>query len=96
MAVATTPVREALAAAAAGLGAAGVDSPRLDAELLLAEATGWTRARIAADPDAALDPAAAREFGVDGAPPAAPRAASPTSSGAGGSATSSSPWTGAF
>jgi release factor glutamine methyltransferase len=62
VAVATTPVREALAAAAAGLGAAGADSPRLDAELLLAEATGWTRAQIAADPDAALDPADAREF----------------------------------
>ena len=45
VAVATTPVREALAAAADGLGAAGVDSPRLDAELLLAEATGWTRAQ---------------------------------------------------
>jgi release factor glutamine methyltransferase len=62
VAVATTPVREALAAAAAGLGAAGAGSPRLDAELLLAEATGWTRAQIAADPDAALDPADAREF----------------------------------
>jgi len=62
VAVATTPVREALAAATGGLGAAGVDSPRLDAELLLSQATGWDRARLAADPDASLDPAAAREF----------------------------------
>ena len=62
MAVAATPVRDALAAAADGLGAAGVESPRLDAELLLAEAAGWSRAEIAADPDAPLDPAAARAF----------------------------------
>jgi release factor glutamine methyltransferase len=45
------------------LAAAGVDSPRLDAELLLAEATGWDRARLAADPEAGVDPAAARRFG---------------------------------
>ena len=57
-----TPVGEALAAATDGLRAAGVESPRLDAELLLAEATGWQRARIAADPDAAVNPGAAREF----------------------------------
>jgi release factor glutamine methyltransferase len=57
-----TPVRDALAAAADGFAAAGVDSPRLDAELLLCEATGFDRARLAADPDASLEPAAAREF----------------------------------
>ena len=48
-------VREALVAATDALGAAGVDSPRLDAEVLLAEATGWDRAKLAADPDAAVD-----------------------------------------
>jgi release factor glutamine methyltransferase len=56
-------VREALAAATDALAAAGVESPRLDAEVLLAEATGWDRARLAAEPDAAVDAAAARRFG---------------------------------
>jgi release factor glutamine methyltransferase len=40
-----------------------VDSPRLDAELLLAEATGWERARLAAEPEAGVLPAAGRRFG---------------------------------
>jgi release factor glutamine methyltransferase len=62
VAVATTPVRDALGAAADALRAAGVDSPRLDAEVLLAAASGRDRARLAAGPDAALEPAAAREF----------------------------------
>ncbi len=56
-------VRDALGASVDALTAAGVESPRLDAELLLAEATGWNRARLAADPDAAVPPAAARLFG---------------------------------
>jgi len=43
--------------------AAGVETPRLDAELLLAEATGWERARLAADPEAGIPAAAARRFG---------------------------------
>jgi release factor glutamine methyltransferase len=43
--------------------AAGVETPRLDAEVLLAEATGWERARLIADPDAELQPAAGRLFG---------------------------------
>ena len=38
-------VREALGAAADALVAAGVETPRLDAEVLLAEATGWDRAQ---------------------------------------------------
>ncbi|MFN8161175.1 MAG: peptide chain release factor N(5)-glutamine methyltransferase [Solirubrobacterales bacterium] len=42
--------RDLLGEAAARLAATGVDSPRLDAELLLAEATGANRAEIAADP----------------------------------------------
>jgi release factor glutamine methyltransferase len=54
--------REALSAAADALRAAGVEDPQLDAELLLAEATGWERARLLADPDAELPPPAARRF----------------------------------
>jgi release factor glutamine methyltransferase len=56
-------VREALEAASDAFTAAGVDSPRLDAEVLLAEATGTDRARLAADPDAVVDAPAARRFG---------------------------------
>ena len=56
-------VREALTAASEALAAAGVDSPRLDAELLLAEAMGRDRARLAAEPEAAVEPGAARRFG---------------------------------
>jgi len=54
--------RAALDAAVDALRAAGVEDPRLDAELLLAEATGWERARLVADPDAEVPPAAARRF----------------------------------
>jgi release factor glutamine methyltransferase len=61
-AVVAAPVSEALAGATDALAAAGVDSPRLDAELLLCEASGWERARLAADPDAELPPGAGREF----------------------------------
>jgi release factor glutamine methyltransferase len=56
-------VREALAAASDALAAAGVEDARLDAELLLAEATGWDRARLAAEPEAGIDAGAARRFG---------------------------------
>jgi release factor glutamine methyltransferase len=56
-------IREALSAAADGLGAAGIEDPRLDAELLLCEATGWDRAYLAANPEAEITPAAARRFG---------------------------------
>jgi release factor glutamine methyltransferase len=57
-------VGEALGAAAQALAAAGVESPRLDAELLLAEATGSDRARLAASPDAGVDAPAARRYGA--------------------------------
>ena len=57
-------VAEALVAAGDALAAAGVDSPRLDAELLLAEATGRDRALLAADPDAGVESDAARRFGA--------------------------------
>lgn len=59
---AASSIGDALAAATDALRAAGVESPRLDAELLLAEATGLDRAALAADPDAALEPGAGRYF----------------------------------
>jgi release factor glutamine methyltransferase len=55
-------IREALTASAEALRAVGIEEPRLDAELLLAAATGWDRARLAADPERELEPAAARRF----------------------------------
>jgi release factor glutamine methyltransferase len=54
--------REALTASTDALRAAGIDEPRLDAELLLAAATGWDRARLVAQPDAAIPPPASRRF----------------------------------
>jgi release factor glutamine methyltransferase len=57
-------VREALAAATDALAAAGVESPRLDAELLLADATGLDRARLAAEPARGVQANAARVFGA--------------------------------
>jgi release factor glutamine methyltransferase len=54
--------REALSAAADALRAAGVEEARFDAEVLLAEATGWDRARLAASPGLEIPPPAARRF----------------------------------
>jgi release factor glutamine methyltransferase len=59
----TGSVREALDAAADALRAAGVDDPRLDAGILLAEAMGVERARLAAVPEAPVEPGAGRTFG---------------------------------
>lgn len=56
-------MREALSASTDALRAAGIDEARLDAELLLAEATGWDRAQLAANPEAEIGPPAARRFG---------------------------------
>jgi release factor glutamine methyltransferase len=56
-------VREALGAAVDALAAAGVDEPRLDAELLLGEAMGRGRSALVADPGAEVPPPAGREFG---------------------------------
>ncbi|TMK56579.1 MAG: peptide chain release factor N(5)-glutamine methyltransferase [Actinobacteria bacterium] len=56
-------VREALDAAVDGLRAAGVDEPRLDAELLLGEAMGLGRAALVADGGAEVPASAARAFG---------------------------------
>ena len=54
--------REALDAAADALSAAGVEDARFDAEVMLAEATGRERARLIAEPEVELPPAAARSF----------------------------------
>jgi release factor glutamine methyltransferase len=56
-------LREALTAASDALEAAGVETPRLDAEILLAEATGWDRARLAAEPEEGVPADAGRRFG---------------------------------
>jgi release factor glutamine methyltransferase len=57
-----TPVREALDSAVVALTAAGVDTPRLDAEVLLAHAMGTDRLRLVADRDARVEGAAVRAF----------------------------------
>ncbi len=62
-ALAQAPAREALDSAVDALAAVGIEDPRLDAEVLLAEATGIDRATLAADPRAEVAPAAARLFG---------------------------------
>jgi release factor glutamine methyltransferase len=56
-------VREALDSAIDALAAAGVEDPRLDAELLLAEAAGWERATLVTSPGTEVPSAAARQFG---------------------------------
>lgn len=59
----TAPVavaRDAIAAAADSLAAAGCDTPRLDAEVLVAAAAGVDRLELVADPGVGLEPAAAR------------------------------------
>ncbi len=55
-------VGDALGAAVDALAAAGAETPRLDAELLLAEATGWSRARLTASPGDSLPPGGSRAF----------------------------------
>jgi release factor glutamine methyltransferase len=57
------PVREALEAAVDALAAAGVDEPRLDAELLLGEAMGRERAELIADSGVEVPAPAGRQFG---------------------------------
>jgi release factor glutamine methyltransferase len=56
-------VGEALGASVDALDAAGCETSRLDAELMLAHATGWDRAKLASEPDARLPVGASREFG---------------------------------
>ena len=54
-------VGQALARARTALEATG-GTARLDAEVLLAQALGWSRARLLAHPGTSLDPACARRF----------------------------------
>jgi release factor glutamine methyltransferase len=60
--LASTTVREALESALIALTAAGVDTPRLDAEVLLAHVLGADRAALITDPGRELTPAQARAF----------------------------------
>jgi release factor glutamine methyltransferase len=57
-----TSVRDALDSANVALSAAGCDTPRLDAELLLAHALGVGRAALIASPSRPLEPDEARAF----------------------------------
>lgn len=61
-ALAGTPVRDALDSAVIALAAAGVETPRLDAEVLLAHALGADRAALVMDPARPVAGAAARAF----------------------------------
>jgi release factor glutamine methyltransferase len=56
-------IKEALSSATDALRAVGVEDPRLDAEVMLAEATGLERAALVVDADAELAPPASRLFG---------------------------------
>jgi release factor glutamine methyltransferase len=56
-------VHGTLTTATDALRAAGIEDPRLDAEVLLEHATGWDRARLAANPEGEVPAAAARRFG---------------------------------
>jgi release factor glutamine methyltransferase len=60
--LARTTIRDALDSALIALTAAGCETPRLDAEVLLAAAMGVDRAVIVADPGRGLEPAQARAF----------------------------------
>ena len=60
--LARTSVRDALDSAVIALTAAGCDTPRLDAELLLAHVLGAGRAALIADPERGLEPDEARAF----------------------------------
>jgi release factor glutamine methyltransferase len=56
-------VRDALDAAVTAIEAAGCSTPRLDAELLIANALGVDRARLFMEPEMEVPPAAARVIG---------------------------------
>jgi release factor glutamine methyltransferase len=56
-------VLDALDAAVPALEAAGCDTPRLDAEVMIADALGVDRAALITDPELAVSPAAARLIG---------------------------------
>ena len=61
-AIARTSVKDALDSAIIALEAAGCDTPRLDAELLLAHVLGVDRAALITDPGRGLEPDEARAF----------------------------------
>jgi release factor glutamine methyltransferase len=61
--LAVASAREALASAVPALAAAGCDTARLDAEVLIADALGIDRAALAADPEHPVAPGAARLIG---------------------------------
>jgi release factor glutamine methyltransferase len=60
--LARTTIRDALDSAVIALTASGCDTPRLDAEVLLAAAMGVSRAVVVSDPLRGIDPGAARTF----------------------------------
>ena len=60
--LARTSARDALDSALIALTAAGCDTPRLDAELLLAHVLGVDRAALITDPERGLEPDEARAF----------------------------------
>jgi release factor glutamine methyltransferase len=60
--LARTTVRDALDSALIALTAAGCDTPRLDAEVLLATAMGVDRAVLIADPSRGVEPEPFREY----------------------------------
>jgi release factor glutamine methyltransferase len=60
--LARTTVRDALDSALIALTAAGCDTPRLDAEVLLAAALGVDRAALIADPGRGVEPEPFREY----------------------------------
>ncbi len=57
-----TPARDALDGAITAIAAAGCETPRLDAELLLAHALGVKRERLTTDPDMSVEGPAVRAF----------------------------------
>jgi release factor glutamine methyltransferase len=57
-------VRDALDAAVTAFAAAGCETPRLDAEVLIADALAVDRAAVVADPGMVVPPAAARTIGA--------------------------------
>lgn len=61
--IAAASARDALDAAATALDAAGCDTPRLDAELLIADALGVGRAALVSDPSMPVPASAARLIG---------------------------------
>jgi release factor glutamine methyltransferase len=57
-----TPARDALDGAITAITAAGCETPRLDAEILLAHALGVTRERLLIDPDMSVEGLAVRAY----------------------------------